>query len=78
MTTTTIPDDVRAEIYEEAGPFANAAVTGALKLWKAGDRLGALRLMADDGADRDFLFWFARKVGADFDVAKALASEATR
>lgn len=78
MTTTTIPDDIRAEILEEAGPSANAAVTQALTRWESGDQLGALRLMYEDGADRDWLFWFARKVGIDFDEAKTLAAEATR
>ncbi len=47
----------RAELLNEAGTAA-LVVSKALDMWDAGDRRGALRLMHQDGAERDWLTTF--------------------
>lgn len=78
MTTTAVPDDIREQIFEEAGDSANAAVTQALTRWESGDHIGALRVMYEDGADREWLASFAVKLGSSRVVAEMAIEAVTR
>ncbi len=59
----------RADLLREAGTAA-LVTEQALNMWDAGDRRGALRLMHQDGAERDWLTMF---VGAQEDITAAEA-----
>lgn len=75
---TTIDPAVRQSIYEEAGTSAHAAVACALGRWQIGNRVSALQIMWDDGADRDWLVSFARRLGATDAHALVNAVDTTR
>jgi hypothetical protein len=75
--TDPIPADVRAAILEKAGRSAEGATVAALGLWPT-DPKGALRLMWADGADHDWLFWFAGVIGCERAEAWNLVVEVSR